>query len=53
MPQIRKVAGGWSSKVMLPDKKQRGLKAAREDQLAVAEFDRLSEKRDQKRQSSG
>lgn len=32
---------------MLPDKKQRGLEGAREDQLAVTEFDRLSKKRDQ------
>ncbi len=32
---------------MLPDKKQRGLKGAREDQLAITEFDRPSEKRDQ------
>lgn len=32
---------------MLPDKKQRGLKCTRENQLAITEFDRLSEKRDQ------
>lgn len=57
MPQIqKKQSGGCSSKdplerqasVILPDKKQRGLKGAREDQLAITEFDRLSEKRDQR-----
>lgn len=37
----------------MPDRKQRGLKGAREDQLAVAEFDHLSEKRDQRGKVQG
>lgn len=37
----------------MPDRKQRGLKGAREDQLAVAEFDHLSERRDQRGKVQG
>lgn len=49
MPQIQKSSrGGALQRPHSKDKKQRGLKGAREDQLAITEFDRLSEKRDQR-----